>query len=56
MAMPTTVPVGFTDIFANDATKQIQWKAFLKKNQLDSILLIEVVNRLRDRFRDVRVA
>ena len=31
MPMPTTVPVGFSDTFADDATKQIQWKAFLKR-------------------------
>ena len=55
MPMPTTMPVGFTDTFAGDAAKQTQWKAFLKKNQLDPILLIEVVDRLRSRFRDVGV-
>jgi hypothetical protein len=55
MPMPTTVPIGFTDIFADDATKQIQWKAFLKKNQLYPIVLADVVSRLRGRFQAVGV-
>ena len=55
MAMPTTVPVGFTDTFAGDVTKQTQWKAFLKKNQLDPIVLADVVNRLRGKFQVVGV-
>lgn len=55
MPMPTTVPVGFTGTFADDATKQIQWKAFLKKNQLDPIVLADVVSRLRDRFQAIAV-
>ena len=55
MALPTTVPVGLTDTFARDLTKQTQWKAFLKKNQLGPIVLAEVVNRLRGAFRDVGV-
>ena len=53
--MPTTVPVGFTEAFAEDATKQTQWKAFLKKNQLDPIVLANVVNRLRGKFQVVGV-
>ena len=55
MPMPTTVLVGFTDAFAGDVTKQTQWKAFLKKNQLDPIALADVVNKLRGRFHDVGV-
>jgi hypothetical protein len=55
MPMPSTVPVGFTDTFADDAAKQIQWKAFLKKNQLDPIVLADVVNSLRGRFQSVGV-
>ena len=55
MPMPTTVPVGFTDAFARDVTKQTQWKAFLKKNQLDPIVLDDVMNKLRVRFHDVGV-
>lgn len=55
MPMPTAVPIGFTDTFADDAIKQTQWKAFLKKNQLDPIVLADVVRKLRGRFLDVGV-
>ena len=30
-----------------DAIKQTQWNAFLKKNRLDVIVLVDVVTRLR---------
>lgn len=50
MALPTAVPVGFTDTFAADATKQTQWGAFLKKNRLPAIALAEVVDKLRGRM------
>jgi hypothetical protein len=53
MPMPTTVPIGFTDAFAGDATKQTQWKAFFKKNRLEPITLADVVSRLRGRFQSV---
>ena len=55
MAMPTAVPVGFTDTFAADATKQTQWNAFLKKNRLPAIALAEVVDKLRGRMQAVGV-
>jgi hypothetical protein len=55
MPMPTTVPVGFTESFAGNPSKHIQWKAFLKKNQLDPIKLADVVNRLRGKFQAVGV-
>jgi hypothetical protein len=55
IAMPTKVPVGFTDTFADDVTKQTQWKVFLKKNQLDPIVLADVVNGLRGKFQVVGV-
>nr|WP_296656262.1 nucleotidyl transferase AbiEii/AbiGii toxin family protein [Rhodoferax sp.] len=55
MPMPTKVPFGFTDAFAGDLTKQTQWKAFLKKNQLDPIVLADVVSRLRGRFQAIAV-
>jgi hypothetical protein len=55
MPMPTVVPVGFSDVFAADATKQTQWSAFLKKNRLEVIALAEVVNKLRGAFHVVWV-
>ena len=55
MALPMAVPVGLTDTFAMDATKQTQWGAFLKKNRMPSIALAEVVNKLRSRIQAVGV-
>lgn len=55
MAMPSTAPVGFADAFAADATKQTQWRAFLKKNRLDPMELGAVVKKLRDKFREMGV-
>lgn len=37
------LPFGLTDAFAQDAQKQTQWKAFLRKNSLASLPLDEVV-------------
>jgi len=55
MAMPSSVPVGLADTFSADATKQIQWNAFLKKNRLDAVVLADVVNKLREKFHAVGV-
>lgn len=48
-AMPTAQPIGLSDAFAEDATKQVQWRAFLKKNRLDAMDLNEVVGYIRER-------
>jgi hypothetical protein len=37
------LPFGLTDAFAQDAQKQTQWKAFLRKNKLDSLPLADVI-------------
>lgn len=55
MPMPTTVPIGLTQTFAGDTTKQTQWKAFLKKSQLGPIVLADVLNRLRGKFHEVGI-
>ncbi len=55
MPMPTLLPVGFSDVFAEDAIKQTQWNAFLKKNRLEAIALADVVNRLRSELHAVGV-
>lgn len=46
-ALPTGWPVGLTDAFADDAGKQRQWQAFLRKNRLDAPGFPEVVKQLR---------
>ena len=45
--LPTNLPTGLSEAFAADATKQAQWKAFLKKNRLPSLDFHDVVARLR---------
>ena len=34
MLVPTELPIGLSEEFANDASRQALWRAFLKKNQL----------------------
>jgi len=47
MAVPTELPIGLTDEFANDASRQILWLAFLRKNEMAASPLVDVVNALR---------
>lgn len=46
-ALPAHLPAGLSDAFVADATKQAQWKAFLKKNRLPSVDFHDLVARLR---------
>ncbi len=55
-AVPGTQPIGLSDAFADDATKQVQWRAFLKKNRLEAMDLAEVVSYVRERTRSVGFA
>lgn len=50
LAMPDAIPTGLSDAFAQDTVKQAQWAAFLKKNRLQPLDLIEVVGLLRSAF------
>lgn len=46
--VPKVLPVGLSDAFATDSTKQVQWRAFLRKSgAVDSEELGSVVARLR---------
>jgi len=47
MAVPVALPVGLTDEFANDLTRQALWQAFLKKNGLSAQSLPTTVAALR---------
>lgn len=49
-SLPSSPPMGLSDSFSNDATKQSQWAAFLKKNRLEAMGLPSVVHRLREEF------
>jgi len=54
LPVPTAVPTGLSDTFAQDAVKQAQWAAFLKKNRLDALGLVKVVILLRDEFQKLQ--
>lgn len=47
MAVPAGAPVGLTDEFAKDPSRQALWRAFVKKNELALEPLAVVVDRLR---------
>ena len=47
MAVPATSPIGLSDEFAADPSRQALWAAFLKKNDLAMIPLADVVARVR---------
>lgn len=46
-ALPTALPMGLSDEFANDPSRQALWVAFLKKNALPAVPLTSVVTTLR---------
>lgn len=47
-ALPIGVPLGLSDEFARDLTKQTQWNAFLSKNRLKSSPLVEAIVEVRN--------
>lgn len=47
MTVPAELPVGLTDEFAHDASRQALWQAFVKKNELALEPLAAIVDRLR---------
>jgi len=47
MAVPAEMPIGLTDEFAHDQSRQALWHAFLKKNELAFSPLPSIVDRLR---------
>jgi len=47
MAVPVSLPVGLTDEFSSDASRQALWHAFLKKNELPQQVLPDIVVMLR---------
>ena len=46
-AFPNGLPIGLSDEFANDSSRQTLWAAFLKKNDLVAVPLSKVVLTLR---------
>ena len=47
MSVPDAMPIGLTDEFAHDSSRQSLWLAFLKKNELPPEPLPAIVDRLR---------
>ncbi|MFG6459779.1 nucleotidyl transferase AbiEii/AbiGii toxin family protein [Roseateles sp. BYS96W] len=47
MAVPAELPVGLTDEFSRDASRQALWQAFVRKNELHAQPLSVVVEQLR---------
>jgi predicted nucleotidyltransferase component of viral defense system len=50
MPVPAQLPLGLTDEFATDPSRQTLWRAFLKKNDLAEMSLIAVATTLRTRL------
>ena len=50
-ALPRAIPDGLSEAFAHDEGKQLQWRAFLKRNRLEALDLAAVLEYLRGRLR-----
>ncbi|WP_419418537.1 nucleotidyl transferase AbiEii/AbiGii toxin family protein [Legionella sp. D16C41] len=48
LAVPESIPIGLTDEFANDPSRESMWKAFLRKNELEQKPLQEVISVIRN--------
>ena len=48
--LPVAMPLALTDEFAADATRQVQWRAFLDRNRIDGPDLPEVIADIRERL------
>ncbi|HFS5637805.1 TPA: nucleotidyl transferase AbiEii/AbiGii toxin family protein [Legionella pneumophila] len=48
MTLPEALPIGLTDEFANDSSRESMWKAFLRKNELEQKPLTEVIAVIRN--------
>ncbi|HAT7829557.1 TPA: nucleotidyl transferase AbiEii/AbiGii toxin family protein, partial [Legionella pneumophila] len=48
MDLPEELPIGLTDEFANDPSRESMWKAFLRKNELEQKSLTEVIAVIRN--------
>jgi predicted nucleotidyltransferase component of viral defense system len=46
-ALPTALPIGLSDEFAQDQSRQALWVVFLKKNALPAVPLTSIVTTLR---------
>lgn len=53
MAIPTEIPIGLTDEFASDPTRQKLWGAFLRKNDIQPIPLSKTVSQIKELFEKI---
>jgi len=53
MPVPIELPIGLTDEFAHDPSRQALWLAFLRKNELAPESLANIVDRLRAALKPV---
>ena len=53
MSVPAELPIGLSDEFALDASRQALWRAFLNKNQLAAVPLPELLATLRAKLQSV---
>jgi predicted nucleotidyltransferase component of viral defense system len=49
-ALPAEIPIGLTEEYGHDSSKQRQWAAFLRKNDLATTSLSDLVAALRSGF------
>lgn len=49
-AVPREVPLGLSEDFAGDVSRQTLWRAFLRKNELPMSPLSETVEMLREQL------
>lgn len=55
MVLPSDMPIGLTDEFANDPSRQRLWRAFQEKNDLGQIPLEQIVTVVRDKLRNALI-
>ncbi|MCW8451802.1 nucleotidyl transferase AbiEii/AbiGii toxin family protein [Legionella quinlivanii] len=48
MALPEALPIGLTNEYANDPSRDLMWKAFLRKNEIEHKPLTEVIAVIRN--------
>ena len=53
MPIPTEVPVGLTEEFAHDPTRQKLWEAFLRKNDIKPMSLNKTVGQIKELFEKI---
>ena len=46
--LPQQVPLGLSQQFEEDPSKQTQWRAFLQRNELAEVPLPQVVSQIRE--------